>query len=66
MINLDKGVLFHRMKYLNKEQLANHFVGRSTEIDIFMHWMEDPKSPWILYFYDAIQEKEKKGGVGKS
>lgn len=54
------------MKYLNKEQITSHFVGRSAEIDIFMHWLQDPKAPWILYFHDAIREKEKKGGVGKS
>jgi hypothetical protein len=44
----------------------DHFIGRGKEIDLFISWVQDPKAPWILYFYDAIQEKEKKGGVGKT
>ena len=48
------------------EQIANHFTGRNKEIDAFIRWLEDPNAPWILYFRDALQDEERKGGVGKT
>lgn len=51
---------------LDKQQITAHFVGRSQEIHIFEHWLQDPKAPWILYFYDALEARERKGGVGKT
>ena len=48
------------------QQIAEGFIGRKKEIDIFMQWLVDTEAPWILYFYDALKEREKKGGVGKT
>jgi tetratricopeptide (TPR) repeat protein len=45
---------------------ADGFVGRKEEIEYFITWLTSPTSPWILYFYDALEEEEKKGGVGKT
>ncbi|MBO0796559.1 MAG: hypothetical protein J2P36_37200, partial [Ktedonobacteraceae bacterium] len=42
------------------------FVGRTRETDIFMRWLADDNAPWILYFHDAVEDKEKRGGVGKT
>lgn len=43
-----------------------HFIGRKEEIQQFKEWLQDPKSPWILYFYDVTAMQEKKGGIGKT
>src|SRR5215469_9893490 len=43
-----------------------HFIGRRQEIQLFNDWLESSSSPWILYFSDATEEKEKKGGIGKT
>lgn len=48
------------------QQIADQFIGRSKETDIFTHWLMDSKAPWILYVYDAAEEEDKKGGVGKT
>ncbi len=48
------------------EQIANRFIGRDKEIDVFIRWLQDPYAPWILHFHDAAQEEGKKGGVGKT
>ena len=48
------------------QQIAEHFIGRQKEIEVFKQWLTDSEAPWILYFYDALKEKEKKGGVGKT
>ena len=45
---------------------GNHFIGRTEEIGLFTNWLADPTAPWILYFHDALEEEEKKGGVGKT
>ncbi len=47
-------------------QNVEHFVGRQREINGFKQWLTDSEALWILYFYDALKEKEKKGGVGKT
>ncbi len=48
------------------QQIADHFIGRQKEIEVFKQWLTDSVAPWILYFFDALEEKEKKGGVGKT
>src|SRR5690348_1052306 len=48
------------------QQIEQHFIGRARELEIFTDWLNDPTSPWILYFYDAIEKQEKKGGIGKT
>jgi tetratricopeptide (TPR) repeat protein len=48
------------------QQVAKSFLGRTSEIETFTQWLVDPNSTWILYFYDKLEEKEKKGGVGKT
>lgn len=49
-----------------KQQHVDHFIGRTREIEKFTNWLADPKAPWILYIHDAIEEADKKGGVGKT
>ena len=51
-----------------KQYGITNFIGRYTEIDIFKQWFTDtnPDAPKILYFHDALEAKEKKGGAGKT
>ncbi len=49
-----------------KQQTETTFVGRKKEIDLFQHWLKDDNAPWILYLHDAVEKKEKRGGVGKT
>lgn len=46
--------------------IEHDFIGREKEIEIFTRWLSDPHAPWILYFYDQLEEADKKGGVGKT
>src|SRR5258707_2241385 len=46
--------------------VSDDFIGRSNEIDIFLNWLLGPDASWILYLYDKFEEKERKGGVGKT
>ncbi len=50
------------------QQVAEGFIGRQKELDIFKWWLNDtgPSTPWILHFYDAFEPENKKGGVGKT
>jgi|SRR5579859_3456616 len=48
------------------QQTTDGFIGREKEIQAFATWLTSPTSPWILYFYDALEDEEKKGGVGKT
>jgi tetratricopeptide (TPR) repeat protein len=48
------------------QQLEESFLGRTREIEIFNRWLVDPEAPWILYFHDELEKKEKKGGIGKT
>ncbi|HEY4033719.1 MAG TPA: tetratricopeptide repeat protein [Ktedonobacteraceae bacterium] len=48
------------------QEIISNFIGRSRELKIFKQWLTDSDAPWILYFYDAIEEKSKKGGIGKT
>ena len=49
-----------------KQQSGTIFVGRKKELDIFRRWLNHDDAPWILYLHDAIERKEKRGGVGKT
>ncbi|TMC15380.1 MAG: tetratricopeptide repeat protein [Chloroflexi bacterium] len=45
---------------------STRFIGRRKEIQQFKEWLQDANAPWILYLHDAAEEKEKKGGIGKT
>src|SRR5579859_538449 len=47
-------------------ETSTHFIGRRQEIQSLKDWLQDSSSPWILYFHDAAEEPEKKGGIGKT
>ena len=51
-----------------KQEELHRFIGREKEIDLFKQWFthRDLDGPWILYVQDALEEQEKKGGVGKT
>jgi tetratricopeptide (TPR) repeat protein len=51
---------------MTTQEKSGHFIGRRQEIQLFKDWLEDASSPWILYFHDATEEKDKKGGIGKT
>src|SRR5436309_1875145 len=46
--------------------LTTEFIGREQEIAFLTEWLADEKAPSIVYFQDALQKKEKKGGIGKT
>jgi len=48
------------------QQIAENFIGRQKEIELFMQWLATPDESWIFYIYDVLAEPEKKGGVGKT
>src|SRR5215472_7184140 len=53
---------------LTRQSIAN-FIGRQREIEIFKQWLREyprPAAPHVLYLYDALDAKEKKGGAGKT
>ncbi len=45
---------------------TDNFIGRTKEIELFEQWLYTETAPWILLFYDALEEEEKKGGIGKT
>ncbi len=45
---------------------TDNFIGRNTEIELFEQWLNTETAPWILFFYDALDDEEKKGGIGKT
>ncbi len=47
-------------------QDIDHFIGRNKELKVFTEWLADPHARRILYFYDALEEPAKKGGIGKT
>jgi tetratricopeptide (TPR) repeat protein len=49
-----------------KQRSEMKFVGRRKELDIFLRWLNDDDAPWILYLHDAVEKREKRGGVGKT
>src|SRR5437773_12209945 len=42
------------------------FIGREQEIEFLTNWLVDEAAPSIVYLHDALEEKEKKGGIGKT
>src|SRR5215469_16469961 len=47
----------------------DEFVGRKLEIQSFVSWLDSadtPNAPGIIYFFDALEEEDKKGGIGKT
>jgi tetratricopeptide (TPR) repeat protein len=51
-----------------QKEITEYFIGREKELAIFRAWLRNnaPEAPWILYFHDALEQPEKKGGVGKT
>lgn len=51
-----------------KQEDLGRFIGRKKELSLFRQWLtsRDPDAPWILYVHDALEDQEKKGGVGKT
>lgn len=47
-------------------KVPDDFIGRTTEIGLFLNWLSSHNGPWILYLHDKFEEKERKGGVGKT
>lgn len=49
-------------------QIEQEFIGHQRELEIFTQWLlaTDPQRAWILFFSDALEKPEQKGGVGKT
>ena len=45
---------------------AEEFIGRDEEITFFREWLHYHDVSPIVYFHDALEEQEKKGGIGKT
>jgi tetratricopeptide (TPR) repeat protein len=50
------------------QQIADSFIGHEQELKAFDNWFAntDPTAPWILFFHDALDQPDRKGGVGKT
>src|SRR5438876_11203293 len=46
--------------------LIREFIGRDQELTLLARWLGKAEAPSIVYIHDALKEKEKKGGVGKT
>ena len=48
--------------------ITDNFIGRGYEQALFREWLAaaEPEAPQILFFHDATNVPEKKGGVGKT
>jgi tetratricopeptide (TPR) repeat protein len=44
----------------------NRFIGREKEIAHFKDWLNNTHAPRVLYFHDAAEEPDRKGGIGKT
>src|SRR5690242_14735040 len=42
------------------------FIGRKKEIAFLDEWLADDTAPAVVYIHDALKDKEKKGGIGKT
>jgi len=51
---------------MQSQHIKRYFIGRERELHVFREWLLNPEAPWILYFHDALQPAEKKGGIGKT
>src|SRR2546425_11230476 len=45
---------------------AIDFIGRELEITFLREWLTVGDSPSIIYIHDALEDSEKKGGIGKT
>jgi tetratricopeptide (TPR) repeat protein len=43
-----------------------YFIGREQEIAFLTTWIADEDALSVVYIHDALQENEKKGGIGKT
>jgi tetratricopeptide (TPR) repeat protein len=48
------------------QSTMNRFIGRTKEIAYFKGWLNDAHAPRTLYFHDAAEEPDRKGGIGKT
>src|SRR6266498_5220927 len=48
------------------KQTREEFIGRGDDITFFNEWLSDPDAPPVIYIHDALEEFEKKGGIGKT
>lgn len=51
---------------MHRPSIKNRFIGREQEIARFRDWLDDASTPPILYFHDATDDPEGKGGIGKT
>ena len=51
---------------VNKLTTDEEFIGRDGEITFFKEWLHHPEDQPIVYLRDALEEGEKKGGIGKT
>ncbi len=51
---------------MSLQQKTEEFIGRKHELDFFEQWLENVSVPHLLYFYDALEAIDKKGGIGKT
>ena len=51
---------------MSLEEIVDQFIGRTQEIEFFTNWLSTREASPILYIHDALEEKEKKGGIGKT
>src|SRR2546427_11944062 len=45
---------------------TREFIGRTRDITFLKEWLATIDAPSIVYIHDALEEKEKKGGTGKT
>src|SRR5579859_451502 len=46
--------------------VTGEFIGRNQEVQFLSNWLADSNTPAIVYIHDALEEFEKKGGIGKT
>jgi tetratricopeptide (TPR) repeat protein len=51
---------------MQKQHVTEKFIGRTGEIDLFKHWLAETGDRRILYIHDALEDADKKGGIGKT
>jgi len=47
-------------------KLQEEFIGRRQEIESLSQWLLDADAPPITYIHDQMEERGKKGGIGKT
>jgi tetratricopeptide (TPR) repeat protein len=51
---------------MSRQPTISRFIGREKEVAEFRDWLENAHVPKMLYFYDAAEKPEHKGGIGKT